>query len=276
MMLRLVAASLRRRGRQLLLVGLAVAVAAATVAALVGFLVRARGGFGDELAAFGPNLTVRPEVGGPLALAADAPAVVRGVPGVESATAAGEPAGTTAAAGVAAIEVRARPDRLAAVAAAIEARLPGAEARPLRRVSQAEGDLVRRVGWLLGAAAAVSLLLALVSVGAATTALVVERRREVGLLMALGFSGRRISTLFAAELVAAALLAALAGELAGEAAAGRLAAGVLGRAGAVTAAGLGWGLPAAALAAVAVVAAALALALRRVEAVDPVVVLRGE
>ncbi|HEX6201436.1 MAG TPA: FtsX-like permease family protein [Thermoanaerobaculia bacterium] len=266
MMLRLVAASLRRRGRQLLLVGLAVAVAAATVAALVGFLVRARGGFGDELAAFGPNLTVRPEVGGPLALPAEALAMVRRVPGVESATAAGP----------AAIDVRARPDRLAAVAAAIEARMPGAEARPLLRVSRAERDLVRRVGWLLAAAALVSTLLALVSVGAATTALVVERRREVGLLMALGFTGRRISTLFAAELVAAALLAALAGELAGEAAAGRLAAGVLGRSGAVTAASLGWGLPAAALAAVAVVAAALALALRRVEAVDPVVVLRGE
>jgi predicted lysophospholipase L1 biosynthesis ABC-type transport system permease subunit len=271
MMGRLLWASLRRRGRQFLLIGLAVAVAAATVAALVGFVVRAEGGFGEELAAFGPNLTVRPQVGGALELPAGAVAAIRELPGVESAEgAAGGGAALTQ------VDVRARPDRLDAVAAAVEARLPGAEARPLLRVSRAERDLVRRVTWLLGAAALLTCLLALVSVGAATTALVVERRREVGLLIALGFTGRRVSALFAAELLTAALLAAVAGQVAGEAAAGRLAAGLLGRAAAVSAASVGWALPAAALAAVAVVAAAMTLALRRVESVDPAAVLRGE
>lgn len=267
MMLRLLAASLRRRGIQLLLVGLSVAVAAATVAALVGFLVRAGGGFGDELAAFGPNLTVRPQVGGALELPADSLAAIRGLVGVESAAAAVGP-------GLERIEVRARPDRLEVLAAEIEARLPGVEARPLLRVSRSERDLVRRVTWLLGAAALVACLLALVSVGAVTTALVVERRREVGLLAALGFSGRRISTLFAAELLAAALAAAVVGHLAGEAAAGRLAVGVLGLPGGV--ASVGSSLPAAAVAAVAVVAAALAVALRRVGSIEPAAVLRGE
>lgn len=274
MMLRLLAASLRRRGIQLLLVGLSVAVAAATVAALAGFLVRAGGGFGQELAAFGPNLTVRPQVGGALALPPESLAAIRGLPGVESAAA----AAAAAAAGGGAldrVEVRARPDRLGAVAASIEARLPGVEARPLLRVSRSERDLVRRVTWLLGAAALVTCLLALVSVGAVTTALVVERRREVGLLAALGFSGRRISTLFAAELLTAALAAAVVGHLAGEAAAGRLATGLLGLAGGAGAS-VGSSLPAAAAAAVAVVAAALAVALRRVGAIDPAAVLRGE
>jgi predicted lysophospholipase L1 biosynthesis ABC-type transport system permease subunit len=268
MMLRLLAASLRRRGAQLLLVGLSVAVAAATVAALAGFLVRAGGGFGEELAAFGPNLTVRPQVGGALALPAGSLATIRGLAGVESAEAA-----AAGGDGLELIEVRARPDRLGAVAAEIEARLPGAEARPLLRVSRSERDLVRRVTWLLGAAALVTCLLALVSVGAVTTALVVERRREIGLLAALGFSGRRISTLFAAELLTAALAAAVVGHLAGEAAAGRLASGVLGLAGGAS---VGSSLPAAALAAVAVVAAALAVALRRVGAIEPAAVLRGE
>jgi predicted lysophospholipase L1 biosynthesis ABC-type transport system permease subunit len=272
MMLRLLAASLRRRGAQLLLVGLSVAVAAATVAALAGFLVRAGGGFGEELAAFGPNLTVRPQVGGALELPAGSLATIRGLAGVESAEAAAAAGGGGA---LDRIEVRARPDRLGAVAAAIEARLPGVEARPLLRVSRSERDLVRRVTWLLGAAALVTCLLALVSVGAVTTALVVERRREIGLLAALGFSGRRISTLFAAELLAAALAAAVVGHLAGEAAAGRLATGVLGLAGGAGAS-VGSSLPAAAAAAVAVVAAALAVALRRVGAIDPAAVLRGE
>lgn len=272
MMLRLLAASLRRRGAQLLLVGLSVAVAAATVAALVGFLVRSGGGFGEELAAFGPNLTVRPQVGGALELPPGSLAAIRQLAGVESAEAAAAAAGT----GLGRIEVRARPDRLEGVAAEIEARLPGAEARPLLRVSRSERDLVRRVSWLLGAAALVACLLALVSVGAVTTALVVERRREVGLLAALGFSGRRISTLFAAELLAAALAAAVVGHLAGEAAAGRLATGVLGLAGSASASSVGSSLPAAALAAVAVVAAALAVALRRVGSIEPAAVLRGE
>jgi hypothetical protein len=60
----------------------------------------------------------------------------------------------------------------------------------------------------------------------------------------------------------------------GEAAAGRLAAGLLGADGGATA--TAWALPAAALAAVAVVAAALTLALRRIESVDAAAVLRGE
>lgn len=275
MMLRLLAASLRRRGIQLLLVGLSVAVAGATVAALVGFLVRAGGGFGEELAAFGPNLTVRPQVGGALELPPGSLATIRELAGVESAVAASAADGG----GLAGIEVRVRPDRLAVVAGEIETRLPGSEARPLLRVSRSERDLVRRVTWLLGAAALVACLLALVSVGAVTTALVVERRREVGLLAALGFSGRRISTLFAAELLTAALAAAVVGHLAGEAAAGSLATGVLGLAGSASVASVasvGSSLPAAALAAVAVVAAALAVALRRVGSIDPAAVLRGE
>jgi predicted lysophospholipase L1 biosynthesis ABC-type transport system permease subunit len=212
---------------------------------------------------------VRPQVGGPPALPAGAEAAVRALPGVESAAAVSTESGDLAR-----LDVRARPDRLDAVAAEIESRLPGAEARPLLRVSRAERDLVQRVGWLLAAAALVACLLALVSVSAATTALVVERRREVGLLMALGFTGRRVSVLFAAELLTAALLAAAAGHLVGEAAAGRLAAGLLSAAGSATA--TAWTLPAATLAAVAVVAAALTLALRRVEAVDAAAVLRGE
>jgi len=274
MMLRLLAASLRRRGRQFLLMGLAVAVAAATVAALVGFLVRARGGLGEELAAFGPNLTVRPQVGGPLTLPADSVAAVAALPGVETAVAAGA---ARADGRGGRIDVRAPPDRVDALAAEIESRLSGAEARPLLRVSRSERQLVDRVTWLLAAAALVTCLLALVSVGAATTALVVERRREVGLLMALGFTGRRVSALFAAEFLAAALLAALAGEVLGEAVAGRLATGVLGQAAGGAAAGsVVWALPSAALAAVAVVAAAMTLALRRVESVDAARVLRGE
>jgi putative ABC transport system permease protein len=120
----------------------------------------------------------------------------------------------------------------------------------------------------------VALLLALISVAAAATALVGERRTEVGLLLALGCTGRRVGGLFAAELVAAALAAACVGEIAGEVAAGALAARLLGADGGPA---LTWsGMAAAAATAALVVGASIAVALARVERLDAARVLRGE
>lgn len=299
---RLLAASLRRRGRQFLLMGLAVAVAAATVSALVAFLVQARGGFGGELAAFGPNLVVRPQVGGPAGLDPADAAALRGLDGVERVTAvavgadgtlavepdwyalhpAWEAEGTRVTAFAVPLadrfELRADPARLEAVAAAVEARVAGAEARPLLRVSAAERRLIGRVGWLLAFAAAISCLLALVSVGAATTALVGERRREVGLFIALGYTGRRVARFFGLEFLTAAVAAALVGATLGLVAAGLLATRVLGDGAAdlPLATATLWSLPSTAVVALLVVGAAMSLSLKRVQAVDPARVLRGE
>ncbi|HEX2253328.1 MAG TPA: hypothetical protein VHQ65_08680, partial [Thermoanaerobaculia bacterium] len=87
---RLLLASLRHRGRQLALMVAAVTVAAATVAALAGFALSARSGLGGELAAFGPNLVVRPQVGGPAGLPPAEAARIRALPGVEAAAAVAE------------------------------------------------------------------------------------------------------------------------------------------------------------------------------------------
>lgn len=290
MIARLLTASLRRRFRQLALVFAAVAVAAATVATVVGFGGRAAGGFGGELAGFGPNLTVRPQVGGPAGLDPGDPARIRAVPGVESArpvwSAGPAAAGVDRVSGrvLERIEVRADRRRLDRVAAAIEARVAGAEARPLLRVSASEAELARRLTWMLAAIAAVSCLLAAISVGAATAALVEVRRVEYALFLALGFTGRRTAGIFAAELLTVALVAGVTGALAGELAAGALAGRLLAApAGPVTAAaaGGGWaelaaaGLTAA-LAAMAVVGGSMIFALRRVGRLEPARVLRGE
>jgi hypothetical protein len=270
MLVRLVLGSLRRRFRQLALIAGAVAVAAATVSTLGGFASRVQEQVGSDLAAFGANLMVRPEVGGLERLAAADLARVRGLPGVVWARGVAAPAGD----GLLRLEVRAEGARLDAVAAAVEATLAGTEARPLLRVSASDRQLSRRLTLLLGAVGAVSLALALVAVGAATTALLGERRREMGLFFALGYEPRRVGGLFAAELLTAALLAALAGEVAGELAAAALAGRVVGSGGglAVTASGLA----AAAAAAVLVVGGALAVALRRVARLDAARVLQGE
>ncbi|MEO6194968.1 MAG: hypothetical protein ABIS20_18285, partial [Thermoanaerobaculia bacterium] len=176
MFLRLVLASLRRRFRQLALILAAVTVAAATVATLAGFSSRAEQRLADSLAAFGPNLTVRPQVGGPALLPVSIIARLREIPGVGSATA------TVAAtsAGLDRVEVRADPGRLEEISRVIESRVEGVEAVPLRRVSQSDARLTRRLTLVLVAVSAVSFLLALLSVGAATTALVGERRTEIG------------------------------------------------------------------------------------------------
>jgi FtsX-like permease family len=281
---RLVLASLRRRPRQLALIVAAVLVAAATVATLAGFSARAETRLGAGLAAFGPNLVVRPQVGGASALPPGAAARVRQVPGVLSVSAPeagggpgsardlgdpGRPSGPPAR-----LDVRAEPARLAAVAKAIEERIEGVEATPLLKTSSSDARTIRRLTLLLAAVSGVSLLLALLSVGAATAALVGERRVEVGLMLALGYSGRRVGGILAAELLAAALVAALTGELLGEIAAGGLERRLLGGAGGLI---LTWsGLAAAAAVAVLVVGASLAVALRRIERLDAAVVLRGE
>jgi len=282
MIVRLVLASLRRRFRQLALILAAVTVAAATVATLAGFSVRTHARLGESLAAFGPNLTVRPQIGGPDLLSLEALARVREVAGVNSA--AGVPAvvpastpgqgGTGGQRGFERIEVRAAPGRLDEVARAIEGQVEGIEARPLLKVSESDARLTRRLTLVLAAVSGVSFLLALISVGAATTALLGERRSEIGLLLALGYTGRRVGGFLAAELLAAALLAGAAGEILGELAAGGLASRLLGPGAGPS---VTWGgFAAAALAAVLVVGTSMVVALRRVERLDPARVLRGE
>jgi ABC-type antimicrobial peptide transport system permease subunit len=278
MIARLVLMSLRRRFRQLALILAAVTVAAATVATLAGFSSRAEKRLGESLAGFGPNLTVRPQVGGAASLPPDLVARVRGVPGVSAAagvSGTAVPASFPATGeGLERVDIRADPDRLEEVARAIESRVEGVEARPLLRVSESDARVTRRLTLVLAAVSAVSLLLALLSVAAATTALVGERRTEIGLLLALGYTGRRVGAFLAAELLVAALLAGIGGELLGELAAGGLAQRMLGGSGDLSPTWVGFA--AAAAVAVLVVGSSMLMALRRVERLDPARVLRGE
>jgi predicted lysophospholipase L1 biosynthesis ABC-type transport system permease subunit len=281
MLVRLVLSSLRRRVRQLALILAAVAVAAATVAALGAFETRVGRSLGRDLAAFGPNLTVRPQVGGPEAIPAAEAARVVAIPGVlwvkgpDGAAVVPEHAMARL---LPRLDVRVEPARLEEVATAIEAQVAGVEARPLLRVSQSDERVTRRVLRLLAAVSGVSLLLALLSVSAATVALVGERRTEIGLLLALGCSVGRIGRLLAAELLIAALAAALLGELLGELAARDLAHRLLGAMPSAQAPSVisGSGLLGAATVAVLVVGVSMAIALSRIGRLDAAQVLKGD
>jgi putative ABC transport system permease protein len=140
-------------------------------------------------------------------------------------------------------------------------------------VREGDAQLARRVRALLLGIGVVTLLLAALTVGAASAALLAERRAEIGLLLALGGTPRRIHALLASELLSVALLAALAGQLLGEWSAASLARRVIGEARfALTPLGAA----AAVAAALGIVGVALAVAVRRVGALDAAVVLRGD
>ncbi len=335
MIARLVFASLRRRGRQLALIAAAVVAAAASTALLGAFSTRLQQSVALDLAAFGPNLIVRPPIGQP-PLPLRELATVRAVAGVQAAAAVREralpgeaeseiastaellqlhpswvltgrwPAAFEVALGAAAaprdgeaiagrlatgerfdrsrfvllsdgaadrIEVRADPERLDAVQAAIEGRVPGAEATPVARVRFGDAQMARRLRLLLLGIGAVTLALAALTVAAASGALLAERRVEIGLFLALGYSARRVVGLFARELLAVAVAAALVGEIVGELGASSLSRHLLG-AGGFTLTPLG--ALGSAAAAIGIVGVAVAIAVRRVELLDPATVLRGD
>jgi len=371
MIIRLLLTSLWRRPRQLALIVVAVAVTAATVTALASFTARARSGLSEDLSLFGPNLIVRPEIGGPGHVPAEAVRDLKKIPGVVAVAAVthttararllrtpagivavpdptaaelpliaaddewaalhpawqwrghwpqpgqvgmgsgiAQPSAVTseplpmarpvsgtlttgeqsqdlallvplsdlefwhAGLGVDRLEVRVQPKQLAAVTRVARDRIAGVDAEPLRRVSESDAQLTHRVALLLAAVAVVTLLLAALSVATSTTALIGERRRELALFIALGYTGERVGLLVGAELFIAALAAAVAGGFAGEAAAATLSRRILGVA---TLSGVTWqGLAAAAGAALAVVTLSSILAFLRIRGLDLAFLLRGD
>lgn len=115
-----------------------------------------------------------------------------------------------------------------AVARAIEAAVPGAEARTLAQVARAEGALLEKVSRLL--------LLVTLALGAATAftvsgtlgVLLLARRQEIGLCLALGAAAPTVRSLLLAEAAASGVAGGLAGCLLGALAAETIAASVFG------------------------------------------------
>jgi putative ABC transport system permease protein len=90
----------------------------------------------------------------------------------------------------------------------LAAALPQAEVRPVRQVTEAQGEMASRLRVLVESTVILISLLTLLCVLATMTALAVERRRDVGLMRALGGSISRVISLFLAE---AGLLGAASG-----------------------------------------------------------------
>jgi putative ABC transport system permease protein len=89
-------------------------------------------------------------------------------------------------------------------------RIPGADVRPIRQLTEGEAKIYGRISGILSATVALVLVLTTLCVMAAMTNVAMERRNDVGLMKAIGGATRRVLRLFLAE---AALLGLAAGVL---------------------------------------------------------------
>lgn len=89
--------------------------------------------------------------------------------------------------------------------------VPGAEGRPLLKTADAEGRIVEGMRWVTVFVTVAVIVSAVLAVLAALATSIVERRREVGLVKALGASRAQVLTPFLAETGVTGLLGGVVG-----------------------------------------------------------------
>jgi putative ABC transport system permease protein len=113
------------------------------------------------------------------------------------------------------LSVTGTPAGVAGYAEKLAAALPGCDVRPVRQVTEAEGNLLSRTRLLIALTIALILVLTGLCVLATMAALAMERREDVGLMKALGGSISRIVSLFLAEVSVLGAAGGLIGCVAG-------------------------------------------------------------
>jgi putative ABC transport system permease protein len=101
--------------------------------------------------------------------------------------------------GVVQVSVNGSAAQIDAFARRLAAALPALEVRPIRQVTEAEGQLLGRIQLLILSMVLLILVLTGLCVLATMTALAMERRTDVGLMKAIGGSITRVVGLFLAE-----------------------------------------------------------------------------
>ena len=86
-----------------------------------------------------------------------------------------------------------------AMAARVNAAVPGVEAKPIRKISQSDGQILDKIEGLMALVAATILVITTLCVNATLNAMVAERTPEIGLQKALGAENRAIVAQFLAE-----------------------------------------------------------------------------
>jgi putative ABC transport system permease protein len=160
---------------------------------------------------------------------------------------------------------------IAAYAAQLARAVPGYDVRPIRQVTEAEGNLLSRTRLLIVSMVVLILVLTALCVLATMAALAMERREDVGLMKALGGSISRIVALFLSEVGVLGAVGGLIGCVAGVALSQWMGQRVFGASIAPR-----WEIFPLTIALMVLVAMAGALPLQLLGKVKPAVILRGE
>jgi putative ABC transport system permease protein len=158
------------------------------------------------------------------------------------------------------------------IAFQIQETLPYAHAEQIRRVAQSEGVVLSRIMGLMWLVTVAALLAAVLAVSAAMMNTLMARRREIGLMKALGATRSAVAALFFAEGATLAVLGGGVGFGLGLVLAQRISIRVFGSDLHIELALL----PVVLLVSFLILVAGSALALRRAVHLDPTVVLRGD
>lgn len=88
----------------------------------------------------------------------------------------------------------------------VEEAIPGSIAKPVRRVAQSEGALLSKIQLLMVLLTIAALVSSGLGLSGLMTAMVLDRRKEIGLSKALGASGRTVASFFLAEAMVVGLI----------------------------------------------------------------------
>jgi putative ABC transport system permease protein len=169
------------------------------------------------------------------------------------------------------LSVRGTGKSIGEYAARLASALPGYDVRPIRQVTEAEGNLLNRTRLLIASMVVLILVLTALCVLATMAALAMERRMDVGLMKALGGSISRIVAFFLAEVSVLGAAGGLIGCVAGMLLSQWMGQRVFG-----TAIAPRWDIFPLTIAMMVGVALTGALPLRLLGKVKPAVILRGE
>ena len=109
------------------------------------------------------------------------------------------------------LSVPGSPEEVRAAQAHLQSALPALVVKPIPQITEAEGKLLRRIRFLIFSTGLLILVLTALCLLATMAALAMERRKDVGLMKALGGSMQKVLRIFLAEVGVMAFTGAILG-----------------------------------------------------------------
>ncbi|KEA45965.1 ABC transporter permease [Campylobacter mucosalis] len=104
---------------------------------------------------------------------------------------------------------------VSSIAFQIEEDFAGVSAKPNLQVSEAESNIVKKIQSLMGIVSIIALIVSAIGITSLMTSEIYRRKKEIGLLKAIGASNFEIYALFASESLVVAFIAGIAGTFLG-------------------------------------------------------------